>query len=147
MMPSPPPEKSTLKKPCLKRVKLENLLSQFALSYIINKSTHISQDFNSSIDLLLQINKIQLLIREYITHSNYHHQKIYRKFNLKILYLPSYERHIWLLNNLTGIKRFEIRVLVKKLTFWQKAIVSIMSNFTAKEIVSIDRDRRRSILK
>ena len=40
---------------CLKK---ENLLSQFSLSQVINEPTHISQNFDSCIDLLLQVNKI-----------------------------------------------------------------------------------------
>ena len=32
--------------------KIENLLSQFSLLQVINKPTHISQNFNSCIDLL-----------------------------------------------------------------------------------------------
>ena len=33
-------------------LKIENLLSQFFLSQVINEPTHISQNFNSCIDLL-----------------------------------------------------------------------------------------------
>ena len=33
-------------------LKIENLLSQFSLSQVINEPTHISQNFNSCIDLL-----------------------------------------------------------------------------------------------
>ena len=39
-------------------LKIENLLSQFSLSQVINEPTHISQNFDSCIDLLLQVNKI-----------------------------------------------------------------------------------------
>ena len=39
-------------------LKIENLLSQFSLSQIINEPIHISENFNSCIDLLLQINRI-----------------------------------------------------------------------------------------
>ena len=28
-------------------------------------------------------------------HQNYHHQIIYAKINLKVCYLPPYEREIW----------------------------------------------------
>ena len=33
-------------------LKIENLLSQFSLSQVISEPTHISQNFNSCIDLL-----------------------------------------------------------------------------------------------
>ena len=80
-----------------KGLKIENLLSQFSISHVINKPTHISQNFNSSIDLLFtnQQNLITDLGVHPSLHSNCHHQIIYRKFNLKTFYPPQYERHIW----------------------------------------------------
>ena len=78
-------------------LKIENLLSQFSLSQVINEPTHISQNFNSCIDLLFT-NQQNLITDAGIhpsLHSNCHHQIIYGKFNLKIFYPPPYERHIW----------------------------------------------------
>ena len=63
-------------------LKIENLLSQFSLSQVINKPTHISQNFNSCIDL--HFTNQQNLITDSEIHpsldSNCHHQKIYGKF-------------------------------------------------------------------
>ena len=78
-------------------LKIENLLSQFSLSQVINEPTHISQNFNSCIDLLFT-NQQNLITDSGIhpsLHSNCHHQIIYGKFNLKIFYPPPYEIHIW----------------------------------------------------
>ena len=78
-------------------IKIENLLSQFSLSQVINERTHISQNFNSCIDLLFT-NQQNLITDSGIhpsLHSNCHHQIIHEKFNLKIFYPPPYERHIW----------------------------------------------------
>ena len=78
-------------------LKALNLLSQFSLSRVINEPTHISQNFNSCIDLLFT-NQQNLIIDSGIhpsLHSNCHHQIIYGKFNLKIFYPPPYESHIW----------------------------------------------------
>ena len=64
-------------------LKIENLLSQFSLSQVINKPTHISQNFSSCIDLLFT-NQENLITDSGIhpsLHSNYHHQIIYGKFN------------------------------------------------------------------
>ena len=77
-------------------LKIENVLSQFSLSQVINKLTYISQNFNSCIDLLFT-NQQNLITDSGIypsLHSNCHHQIIYGKFNLKIFYPPRYERHI-----------------------------------------------------
>ena len=56
-------------------LKIENLLSQFSLSQVINKPTHISQNFNSCIDLLFT-NQQNLITDSGIhpsLHSNCHH--------------------------------------------------------------------------
>ena len=81
----------------LEGLKIENMLSQFSLSKVFNQPTHISQNYNSCIDLLFT-NQQNLIADSGIhpsLHSNYHHQIIYGKFNLKIFYPPQYERHIW----------------------------------------------------
>ena len=78
-------------------LKTKNLASQFALSQVIIKPTHISRNFNSCIDLLFS--NQQNLITESVVHpslhSNCHHQIIYGMFNLKIFYALPYKRHIW----------------------------------------------------
>ena len=77
-------------------LKIESLLSQLSLSQVINEPTHISQNFNSYIDLLFT-NEQNLITDSVILpllHFNCHHQIIYRKFNLKCFYSPQYERHI-----------------------------------------------------
>ena len=78
-------------------LKIENLLSQFSLSQVINEPTHISQNFNSCIDLLFK-NQQNLITSSRIhrpLHSNSHHKTVYGKLNLKFFYPPPYERHIW----------------------------------------------------
>ena len=70
-------------------------LSQFSLLQVMNKPTHISQNFNSCIDLLLT-NQQNLNTDSGVhpsPYSNCHHQMIYGKFNSKIFYPPLYERH------------------------------------------------------
>ena len=77
-------------------LKIENLLSQFSLSQVINEPTHISQNFNSYIDLLFA-NQQNLITDSRIhpsLHSNCHHQITYGKFNLKIFHPPPYERRL-----------------------------------------------------
>ena len=71
-------------------LKIENLLSQFSLSQVINEPTHISQNFNSCIDLLFT-NQRNLITGSGIhpsLHSNRHRQIIYGKLNLIIFILP-----------------------------------------------------------
>ena len=72
-------------------------LSQFSLPQVINNPTHISQNFNSCIDLLFtnQQNLNMDLGVHLSIHSNCHYQIIYGKFNFKIFYPPQCGRHIW----------------------------------------------------
>ena len=71
-------------------LKIENLLSQFFLSQVINEPTHIFQNFNSCIDLLFtnQQNLINDLGIHPSLHSNCRHQIICGKFNLKYFFPP-----------------------------------------------------------
>ena len=77
-------------------LKIENLLSQFSFSQVVNNPTHIFQNFNSCIDLLFtnQQNLITDLGVHLSIYSNCHYQIIYGKFNFKIFYPPQYGRHI-----------------------------------------------------
>ena len=59
---------------------IENFLSQFSLSQVINKPTHVSQKLN--------------FFTNPSFHCDCHYQIICGKFNLKIFYPPPYERHI-----------------------------------------------------
>ena len=73
-----------------KGLKIENLFFRFSLSQVINRPTHICENFNSSIDLLFtnQQNLINDSEVHSSLHSNIHYQIIYGKFNLKIFSPP-----------------------------------------------------------
>ena len=76
---------------------IEFLASQFAMSQIINEPTHILDNSNSCIDLIFtsQPNMIMDSGVHPSLHSNFHHQIIYAKFDLKDFYPPPYERPMW----------------------------------------------------
>ena len=61
---------------------IENSLSQFSLSHVIKKPTHISKNFNSYIGLLFtnQKNLITHVGVHPLFYSNCHYQIIYGKF-------------------------------------------------------------------
>ena len=133
-------------------LKIENLLSQFSLSQVLNEPTHISQNFNSCIDLLFT-NQQNLITDSGIhpsLHSNCHHQIIYGKFNLKIFYIPPYERHIWhykhantdmiskAIQGFDWDKAFLDNGTEEKASILTKTTVNIMSNFILNKIVTID---------
>ena len=133
-------------------LKIENLLSQFSLSQVINEPTHISQNFFSCIDLLLT-NQESLIAETEIhpsLHSSCHHQRIYGKFNLKVFYPPSYVRHIWhnkhvnpdmipkAIEGFDWNKAFLNKSTEEKAFIFTKVNINIMSNFISNEIVTID---------
>ena len=136
-------------------LKIENLLSQFSLSKVINEPTDISQNFNSFVDLLFT-NQHNLVTNSGIHssfHCNCHHQIIYRKFNLNIFYPPPYERHIWhykhanagmISKTIQGFdwdKSFLDKSTDEKASILTKAVLNIMSNFIPNEMLTIyDRD-------
>ena len=119
------------------------MLSQFSLPQVINDPTHISQNFNSCIDLLFT--NQQNLITDSRTHpslhSNSHHQLLYGKFNLKIFYPPPCERHIWHYKhanaNITSKaiqgfewdKAFLDKNIEEKASILTNSILNFMSNF------------------
>ena len=77
--------------------KTEAITSQFGLQQIINEPTHIQGKSVSCINLILSSQQ-NLLMSSAIhssLHQNCHHQIVFAKFNLKVDYLPPYEREIW----------------------------------------------------
>ena len=77
--------------------KIEAVTSQNGLHQEINELTHTLNNSSSCIDLILN-SQPNLLIESNVhpsLHPNCHHQIIFAKFNLDIVYLPPYEREIW----------------------------------------------------
>ena len=73
--------------------KLDFLTSQFGLSQIIKEPTHILHKSRSCIDLIFTSEPNMLFdsdVHAFLL-SNCQQQVIYTKFDLKIIYLPSYE--------------------------------------------------------
>ena len=133
-------------------IRLEKLFSQYALSQVINKPTHFSQNSNSCIDLLFT-NQNNLITDSGVhpsLHSNCHHQIIYGKFNLRVFYPPPYERHVWHYEHANvdmiskAIERFDWdnaflgKNVNEKASILTKTILNIMSNYIPNEIITID---------
>ena len=74
-------------------LQIEFLASQFAMSQVINEPTHILDDSKSCIDLIItsQPNMRMDSGVHPSLHSNFHHQIIYAKLDLKVFYRPPYE--------------------------------------------------------
>ena len=76
--------------------KIEAITSQFGLKQLIQEPTHILSNSSSCIDLVFtsQPNLVMESTVHSSLHENCHHQLVHAKFNLKVCYLPPYEREI-----------------------------------------------------
>ena len=77
-------------------IEIENVTAQFGLKQIIKEPTHISNTSSSCIDLIFtsQPNLITDSGVHSSLHSNCHHQIVFAKFNLHVVYPPPYLREI-----------------------------------------------------
>ena len=115
----------------------------------INELTHILDNSSSCIDLIFN-SQPNLLIESGVypsLHPNCHHQTIFAKFNLYIVYPPPYEREIWHYQkaNIDLIKR-EINSFDWEITFsnidvdkmvsiFIQTIINILCNFIPHETI------------
>ena len=78
-------------------IEIENVIAQFGLQQIIKEPTHISNTSSSCIDLIFtsQPNLITDSGVHSSLHSNCHHQIVFAKFNLHVVYPSPYLRDIW----------------------------------------------------
>ena len=82
-------------------------------------------------------------------HPDCHHQIIYPKFNLEVLYPPPYIAEVWhyqdsnvdlirrSINGLTGIEPLQINMWMKSLIF-NKTVLNVLSNFIPHEVIVCD---------
>ena len=101
---------------------IENVTAKFGLQQIINEPTHIWNTSSSCINLVFtfQPNWITDSGVHSSLYPNCHHQIVFAKLNLHIVYPPPYLREIWRYreaNNLIGKEHFRTQALMKKLIF------------------------------
>ena len=111
--------------------KIEAVTSQYGLRQEINEPTHILNNSTSCIDLIFN-SQPNLLIESGVhpsLHPNCHHQIVFAKFNLDIVYPPPYEREIW------HYQKANIDLIKRAINSfdWEKAF----SNIDVDKMVSI----------
>ena len=131
---------------------LDFLTSQFGLSQIIKEPTHILDNSRSCIDLIFT-SQPNMVIDSGVhasLHANCHHQIIYAKFDLKIIYPPPYERTVWHFKhaNSDHIKRaidiFDWESALNyidandQVSVFNSTILNIISNFIPNETITCD---------
>ena len=131
---------------------IENVTAQFGLQQIIKEPTHVSNTSSSCIDLIFtsQPNLITDSGVHSSLHPNCHHQIVFAKLNLHIVYPPPYLQEIWHYREAnTGLIRRAIKEfnwerafsnisVNEKVDIFNRTILNILSNFIPHEIIVCD---------
>ena len=96
--------------------KIDVVTSSYGLQQLISQPTHLLANSSSCIDLIFtgQPSLVVDCGMHPSLHPNCHHQIVYCKLDLKIVYPPPYQRHVW------GFKRANIDSIRKavKMVDW-----------------------------
>ena len=133
-------------------ISIENTTSQFGLHQIINEPAHILENSSSCIDLIFtsQPNLSVESGTQSSLHPNCHHQIIYTKFNLEVIYPPPYAREVWhyqdsnvdlirrSINEFDWDRAFANKHVDEKVLTFNKTILNFLSNFIPHEVIVCD---------
>ena len=122
---------------------------QFGLHQIINEPTHILENSSSCIDLIFT-SESNLSVEsgtQPSLHPSCHHQIIYAKFDLEVLYPPPYTREVWhckdsnvdlirrSINEFAWDRAFANKHADEKVLIFNKVVLNILSNFIPHEVI------------
>ena len=125
---------------------IDNITSQLGLYQVIKEPTHLFNTSFSCIDLIFT-SPPSLMIDSGVhssLHPNCHHQIIYTKFNLEIIYPPPYLQEVWHYKdaNIEFIRRannaFNWTSVNEKVNIFNYTILNILSSFIPHEILTCD---------
>ena len=122
----------------------------YGLSQLISDPTHILQNSSSCIYLIFMNQPIFVIDSGVhpLLHPNCLHQVVFSKLNWKIEYPPLYEGLVWDYNNadfqsiskaikmFNWEKLFQIKNIHDHLTFFNEAIVDIVSNYIPNKCIT-----------
>ena len=77
--------------------RIDGIRSQFRLEQLIHQPNHIIGERSSCIDLIFA-SEPNLVVESGVQsslHQNCHHQIVFSRFSLKVVFLPPYEREVW----------------------------------------------------
>ena len=133
-------------------ISVESIMSHFGLHRIINEPTHILKNSSSCIDLIFT-SQPNLSVESGTLpslHPNCHHQIIYTKFNLEVLYPPPYTRKVWhyqdsnidfiwrFINEFNWDRAFANKHVDEKVLICNKIVSNVLSNFIPHEVIVCD---------
>ena len=131
---------------------IEFVTSQFGLHQIINEPTYVLENSSSCIDLIFTSQR-NLVVNSGVhpsLHPNCHHQIVYTKYDLKIHFPPPYEWEIWhsgqgntdlirrAVHEFNWQRAFSNQNINERVSFFDKIILDIVSNFISHETVICD---------
>ena len=126
--------------------------SNYGLHQLIQEPTYILNSSSSCIDLIFTSQPNLVMESGFYSslHPSYHHQIIFAKFNLSILYPPPCERTVWFYEKASpelirrAINEFDwTRVLSnvsidKKVGYFTETLLNIIHNFKPHERIVCD---------
>ena len=134
---------------------IDAITSNYGPHQLIQEPTHILNSSASCIDLIFT-SQPNLVIESGVfssPHPNCHHQVVFAKLNLSILYPPPYERTVWFyekgnpelirraINKFDWIRALSNVSIDKKVCYFTETLLNIIHNFIPrKRIVCDDRD-------
>ena len=133
-------------------ISIENTTSQFGLHQIINEPAHILENSSSCIDLIFtsQPNLSVESGTQSSLHPNCHHQIIYTKFNLEVIYPPPYACKVWhyqdsnvdlirrSMNEFDWDRGFANKHVNENVLIFNKTVLNVLSNFILHEVIVCD---------
>ena len=105
--------------------RIDGFTSQLGLEQLIHKLTHIIWERSSYIDLVLA-SQTNLVVESGVPsslHQNCLHQKVFARFNLRVVFPPPYEREVWY------CKKESVDYIRKVINGFQKIMGTIISKY------------------
>ena len=132
--------------------RFDGITSQFGLEQLIHESTHIIGQRSSCIYLIFtsQPNLVVESGAQSFLHQNCHHQIVFARFNLKVIFPPSYESEVWYfkkanvdhirraINGFQWEKSFQNMNVNDMVHLFNRTIKNILHNFIPHEVITWD---------
>ena len=130
---------------------LHDLMAQYGLTLIIHEPPHVLEYSVFCIDQVFtsQENLVTNSGVQSSLHPNYHHQRVFSNFNLKIYHSTPYERSIWkhekanadLINRASRDLEWESKLSLiginDEVALFNETVVNIMNNFIPNETMTL----------
>ena len=132
--------------------RIDGITSQFGLEQLIHEPTHIIGERSSCIDLIFA-SQPNLVVESGVQsslHQNCHHQIVFARFNLKVVFPPPYEREVWhfrkanidhvrkAINGFQWEKSFQNMNVNDMVHLFNRTIKNILRNFIPHETITCD---------